>query len=102
MYKPLTNTWNTIILINKEGWDARLTSTVNASQPRLPQLLMHNTWSTNIMPQNQEPHVIFIRSLNDERLLAWIMVNDNDEIIIVQVKEEKEKVVIRIEEQLDD
>jgi hypothetical protein len=63
---------------------------------------MHNTWSTNIMPQNQEPHVIFIRSLNDERLLAWIMVNENDEIIIVQVKKEKEKIVIRIEEQLDD
>ncbi len=102
MYNPLTNTWNALILISKEGWDARLTSTVNASQPRLPQLLIDNTWSTNIMAQNQEQKVIFIHSLKDERLLAWMTINDNDEIVIVRVKEEKEKVIIQIEEELDD
>jgi hypothetical protein len=54
------------------------------------------------MAQNQEQKVIFIHSLKDERLLAWMTINDNDEIVIVRVKEEKEKVIIQIEEELDD
>jgi hypothetical protein len=53
------------------------------------------------MAQNQEQKVIFIHSLKDERLLGWVTINDNDEIIILRVKEEKEKVIIRIEEEPD-
>ncbi len=64
----------------------------------------HNTDNEDVdYSQNREPEykITFIHSINkSDKLLAWMKVDSNDEILIILTKEGK--AVIRIEEEPDD